>query len=245
MQQNNFENQVQQKLSNREIKPSANSWDRLDAMLSVEEKPKKKGFFWVNIAASFIVLASIGYYFYNQNEVLIPAKEDSIIVEVEKKKEVGEEVKETRSEKQEKVLVENDNKLEKSNQVVNQKLSNTSEINIQELAINNQGVSNINQSKEDNSVVSTETKFQKAEMVSVIVSPEKLIAEVTNEKFINKSIENKKIKMIKKVIKVNPNSLLSNAESELNQTYRETAIEKLSKNYNSIKTVLANRNYEE
>jgi hypothetical protein len=245
MQQNNFENQVQQKLSNREIKPSANSWDRLDAMLSVEEKPKKKGFFWVNIAASFIVLASIGYYFYNQNEVLIPAKDDSIIVEVEKKKEVGEEVKETRSEKQEKVLVENDNKLEKSNQVVNQKLSNTSEINIQELAINNQGVSNINQSKEDNSVVSTETKFQKAEMVSVIVSPEKLIAEVTNEKFINKSIENKKIKMIKKVIKVNPNSLLSNAESELNQTYRETAIEKLSKNYNSIKTVLANRNYEE
>ena len=42
---NNFEKQIQQKLNNREIKPSESSWDRLDAMLSMEEKPKKKAIF--------------------------------------------------------------------------------------------------------------------------------------------------------------------------------------------------------
>ena len=79
---NNFEKQVQQKLSNREIKPSENSWDRLDAMLSVEEKPKNKGFFWINIAASFIVLASVGYYFYNQTKTFVSVKEESITIRI-------------------------------------------------------------------------------------------------------------------------------------------------------------------
>ena len=82
---NNFEKQIHQKLKNREMKPSANSWDRLDAMLSVEEKPKKKVFFWINIAASFIVFTSVGYYFYNQNEAVEPEKEVPVIVEVEEK----------------------------------------------------------------------------------------------------------------------------------------------------------------
>ncbi|WP_339888263.1 hypothetical protein [uncultured Flavobacterium sp.] len=246
MKLNNFEKQVQQKLSNREIKPSANSWDRLDAMLSVEDKPKKKGFFWINIAASFIVLASIGYYFYNQNEVLIPAKEDSIIVEVENKKEVVEEVKEARNEKQEEVLVENDNKLEKSNQVVNQKISNTSKINIQQLAINNQTVSIINQSKEDNNNKVSVAAINNQQLTSKkkYISAEKLLAEVSNTKFENKSSE-KEIKNIKKRISVNPNTLLSNAETEIYQSFRENALERLNKNYNAIKTVLANRNYED
>jgi hypothetical protein len=44
--------------------------------------------------------------------------------------------------------------------------------------------------------------------------------------------------------KINPNSLLSSAETELNQSL-ETALNKLSKNFNSIKTVLVNRNYAE
>ena len=42
MELNNFEQQAKEKLSNREIAPSAQAWDRLDAMLSVQEKPKKK-----------------------------------------------------------------------------------------------------------------------------------------------------------------------------------------------------------
>ena len=37
----------------------------------------------------------------------------------------------------------------------------------------------------------------------------------------------------------------SNAENEIYQSYRESALDKLNKNFNSIKTVLANRNYEE
>lgn len=42
MERNNFEQQAKEKLSNREITPSAQAWDRLDAMLSIQEKPKEK-----------------------------------------------------------------------------------------------------------------------------------------------------------------------------------------------------------
>lgn len=240
MGQNNFEKQAQQKLNNREIKPSATSWDRLDAMLTVEEKPKKKGFFWINMAASFIVFASIGFYFYNQNEVVEPVKEVPVIVEVEEKKiENREEKIETRYEKQDEFLVENDSKSEirqqksdNRNQTINKDLDSP---------IINQGVSIINQSSEKPIVLNSKSNIQNPTNTNKYISAEKLLAEVSNTKFETKSSD----KIIKKRISVNPNTLLSNAESELNQSFRETALEKLNKNFNTIKTVLANRNYEE
>jgi hypothetical protein len=40
-------------------------------------------------------------------------------------------------------------------------------------------------------------------------------------------------------------TFLQNAETELNQSFRESALNKFNKNFNAIKTVLVNRNYEE
>ena len=236
---NNFEKQIQQKLSNREIKPNANSWDRLDAMLSVEEKPKKKGFFWINIAASFIVLASIGYYFYNQTEIAIPVKEVPIIVEVEEKIENREEKIEVRSKKQE-VLVVNDIKSE----VRQQKSDNRNQTTNQESPIINQGVSIINQSTEKPIVLNSENNIQKPKNTNKYISAEKLLAEVSNKKFDSKKTE-KDFRRNVKGVSVNPNTLLSNAETEIYQSFRENALERLNKNYNTIKTVLVNRNYED
>ena len=54
MEPNKFENQIKDKLEGRAIQPSSKSWDRLDAMLSVEEKPKKKSFLWYYVAASLL-----------------------------------------------------------------------------------------------------------------------------------------------------------------------------------------------
>lgn len=249
MQLDNFEKQVQQKLSNREMKPSANSWDRLDAMLSVEEKPKKKGFFWINIAASFIVLASIGYYFYNQSTIVEPIKEDQIVVDVEKNLENREEKIDNREENHE-VIVENNTILkETQNSLINnQKVVAVSKANNQQPIANNQKeVSIINQqivsTNQKVIVENTKTNTQITEpKTPKYISAEKLLAEVSGEDFKNKKTENKEVK---KRISVNPNALLSNAEKELNKTYRESAFEKLNRNFNSVKTVLANRNYKE
>ncbi|GAW89832.1 hypothetical protein FPS14_contig00031-0036 [Flavobacterium psychrophilum] len=42
MEPNKLENQIQEKLNAREIQPSAQAWDRLDAMLLVTEKINQK-----------------------------------------------------------------------------------------------------------------------------------------------------------------------------------------------------------
>ncbi len=103
----------------------------------------------------------------------------------------------------------------------------------------------INLSKENEAVVnSSENKNYQSTSVNKYISAEKLLAEVTNTKFESKATD-KTIEKTRKAISVNPNSLLANAETELNQSFRESALNKFNKNFNAIKTVLVNRNYEE
>lgn len=250
MELNNFEKQARQKLNQREVKPSINSWDRLDAMLNVEEKPKKKGFFWINIAASFIVLASIGYYFYNQNTIVEPIKEEQIIVEVENNLENREDKIESTAENHE-VVVENNNliKENKNSSIEKQQVVAISDTkNQQPIANYKKEVSIINQPSKNQQKTVAELDLvnnqNTAQVAPKYISPEKLLAEVSNEKHEITNI-NEPIKKSSKGVLVSPNSLLSNAEAELNQSYRESALDRLNKNFNSIKTVLANRNYEE
>ena len=48
----------------------------------------------------------------------------------------------------------------------------------------------------------------------------------------------------KNKIKINAASLLTGIEKELDSVYRETTLDKLNKNFNKIKSVIANRNFE-
>lgn len=242
MELNNFEKQVQQKLSNREIKPSDNSWDRLDAMLSVQEKPiKKSNFRWIFIAASFILFASIGYYFYNQSQVVVPVKELPVVVDVEEKSEV---VDQKELNNPQEVLVENNTIIKEEIQVSStkkQKNIASSKVNNKQVIAVNEGVSIVNQSQSSNN---SEITNEQSTIKNKYVSPKKLLAEVSTEDFKSNDVK-KQIKKAKKGISVNPNALLTNVENELNQSFKDNAIERLNRNFNSIKTVLANRNYEE
>jgi len=63
MEQHKLENEFKNKLNQREIKPSENSWDRLDAMLAVAEvKKPTRGYGWIYIAASIIGFAFLGTF---------------------------------------------------------------------------------------------------------------------------------------------------------------------------------------
>ncbi len=79
MEPNNFDKNIQQKFNSRRIEPSAQAWDRLDAMLTIaEEKKQPKNYFWLKIAASFLIFSGMGYIFFQQNqksEVLQPSNE--------------------------------------------------------------------------------------------------------------------------------------------------------------------------
>ena len=69
MAQHNLDNQIKEKLNGRDIQPSAQAWDRLDAMLTVsEEKKSKKGYGWFFVAASTILFFGLGFFIFSSNE---------------------------------------------------------------------------------------------------------------------------------------------------------------------------------
>lgn len=66
MMRNNLEKNIRDKMKARELKPSANAWDKLEAQLDAAP-PKRKLVFWYYAAASIVGLMLIGSVVYYQN----------------------------------------------------------------------------------------------------------------------------------------------------------------------------------
>ena len=230
MQSNKFDNQIREKLNARTIQPNAKSWDRLDAMLSVqEEKKPRKGFLWLYIAASFFVFFGLGVFLFNsdknieintQNPVLVAV--DKTIDSVEKSK-----AEEILIESQQPVVVQNEINPSKSVNSIKEKTTIFNKSNsVQE---------------SDNKANPTYNLQPTTSSAYKYISPENLLAEVQNEK---KNLSSESNVSKKPSVKIDANALLSKVEKELDESYRETTLDKLNKNFNAVKSAIVNRNYE-
>lgn len=238
MKPNNFDKDIQQKFNSRKIEPSAQAWDRLDAMLTVaEEKKQPKKFFWLSIAATFLVFTGIGYVFFQQNqkpEILLPQNEvvttkENSSSEVENSENSAINIGiETESE-----LAVTSSKTVPSKKENNSKL-NTNSINKlkpEAYSIENEK-QNILIAKNENIVSQPEKTNQKP--TYNYVTPETLLAEVQGQKK-----DNGNVNSYKSSLKVNSNDLLSSVETELNQSFKEKALQK----FKQAKSAFVNRNY--
>lgn len=76
MKANNLDNKIKKKLENRTFKPSASAWERLSMQLDEQPKEKKRGwFFYIGIAASILLLVSIGIQLIADKEESLTPKE--------------------------------------------------------------------------------------------------------------------------------------------------------------------------
>ena len=235
MEPNKFEQQIKNELEGRTIQPSAKSWDRLDAMLSVEEKPKKKSFLWYYVAASLFFVFGITYWFINQNSnEVIP---QNTIVTTQ-----GEDTLDS---------FEEENSIENKVEM-NDKLIEDVQLNHNSVIVQNQESKKVNFDKKIKVVNPKGETFIQNQMIEekeatvennkpIYVSPEKLLASVENNQE-NSSITNSN--KTKSTVKVDANLLLSSVESEITEEYRETTFDKLKRKFEQAKTAVANRNYE-
>lgn len=228
MEPNKLDNQIREKLNAREIQPSAQAWDRLDAMLTVsEEKKPKKGYGWFFVAASTILFFGLGFFLFNSNEtteinnsVPVVTTSSKAIDSVETNKINVISVENVKS-----VLVQNEENISKKEK------RNIKPVETLDL-INEKNII------QEHPIPITQHPSPSAYKY---VSPENLLAEVqTGEKVIIS--ENKIISKPK--MKVDPNSLLTTVEKELDETHKETTLEKLTRKFQDAKSALANRNYE-
>ncbi|SHI68804.1 hypothetical protein [Flavobacterium haoranii] len=242
MEPNKFENQIKDKLEGRAIQPSAKSWDRLDAMLSVEEKPKKKSFLWYYVAASLFFVFGVSYWFVNQNSNEVIPQNTIVTTEGKDSKESFEEQNSIENKVETNDILIEDFQINKNSAIVqNQEPKNVNydkKIKVENLKeetfIQNQII-------EEKEAIVENNKPKTKNNKPIYVSPEKLLASVEN------SQENISITHSKKTnnsIKVNPNSLLSSVENEIKEEYRETTFDKLKRKFNETKSAVANRNYE-
>ena len=250
---------------------AAQAWDRLDAMLSVaEEKKTRRPFGFLFIAASITVLLTVGMYFFTQNGSEIQPKDD--VVTTEPKDTVQKPVNEipTPIGEQKQQLVLNETQLEpKANRAELNTESQTTNNN-QRVSINNQKTS-INQKQSHESDARTgvannplinrdkEIEYQNSSDVAlkdlpkietrkeiIVYRPKENSSNVPTDEQLLAGLDKtaKQSAEKKAVVKVNPNSLLSKVDGELELTFREKVINRVAKNYKEVKVALANRNNE-
>ena len=227
MEPNKIDTQIKDKLNNRTITPSAPSWDRLEAMLNSTEKNKPiKKYNWIAVAAAIVVFFGLGI-FYTTTPISNTQNDNSssIVTVNEPKNDFAAPSATIAVEKQSPILVQtNSNKINAKTNITEEKRSQELEpiqkIVAQEIATNPKA--------------SPPSNYK-------YISPEALLNEIeTGQKAITNNIKT----VSKNKIKINAASLLTGIEKELDSVYRETTLDKLNKNFNKIKTVIANRNFE-
>lgn len=257
--QNKTEQYFKSRLDERTIQPSANAWDRLDAMLAVAEPEKKKSNkSWLYIAAGFILFMAVVALLMQQernNNTIAPADNTVVIIN------------ETTTEnvvQQDPVPVikhEDINNINENNNTVPVKQQRAvatthspvvQHQDLQKKAVKQTGHVITNQNNNIDEAIAAvsvsapaHTVNQTEENISekkshITVDAERLLAAVENSDTKNTEIvKNNKIKTF-----VNSDNLLSEVEGELNESFRSRVLQSAVKNYNAIKTSVANRNYQ-
>ena len=236
MEPNNMENQFRDKLNKREIKPSENSWDRLDAMLTVAERPKRN-YRWMYFAASFLGFILIATVFFSQTEEVVDSEHNRVVIEEkqvqQKENELNKILETPIVERKTEVVVASQNVVTKQNNAVKTKSNNildkievvkTERIQPIETAI----VSN--DKNNQSSIISQKT--------AVKVDANALLASVENNQPSQSVAKNAD------PIKVNSNTLLSQVDDELELSFRERVIKSVNKTYREVKVAVAKRNLE-
>ena len=242
MGRNKMEKDFSEKLNQREIIPSANAWDRLDAMLAVAEEKEnkpKRNFGWLYIAASIVGFLLIGTVFLNSTEEVTDVKKHKVVFEDNPK------LSPTQSDLQhaahqdsiastaiaETPTVKDSNSHPKTAREIQNVRKQTNESKLAENSINQ---NNLNQ----NQVNQNQIINQKMNSVPNVVLANNLQADELLAMAQTKS----NAETSKASVKVNAKNLLSQVDGELDQTFREKVINSVGKNYRNAKVALANRN---
>jgi len=235
MEQDNFGKNIQEKFNFRTIEPSETAWNKLDAMLTLaEEKKQPKIFFWLSIAATFILFTVVGYVFFQQNEKtkLMPSTEEIVTSKKNSETKTHKQSTEESSVSYENELANNatiSTTLEtKKSTIIHTAQNENSKLEFFETTLLKQEeIIAANEIKKEG------IKQEIKESTFNYTTPESLLAEVQGQKIVNNTI------LFKSSLKVNANELLQTVESELDQTFKEKTITKLIQ----AKSAFVNRNY--
>jgi hypothetical protein len=250
MEPNKLEKQIREKLNAREIQPSAQAWDRLDAMLTVAENKKPRRKYWLYIAASIIGFVFVGLFLVNQQDQKVFNNDtNQIIVKSE-----GKEVESSKAKKE--TLIE-----KVSNQSASESLVETEKsIKKRTVIVVNQNEETVAASKKKKTkgtiktreerirefvkvptptkeaIAETKTATSSAEEMKIVKSPPVFALPDNGKVIIANQEVTQKVKR-ESNLKIDPAALLDEVDGELELTFRQ----KVLKNFQEVKTVVVTR----
>ncbi|MFD2528400.1 hypothetical protein [Polaribacter marinaquae] len=265
MKTNKLDNSVKEKFANRTLEPSVSAWERLSTKLDEEPKQKKKGwFFYIGYAASIIVIISIGFFIFSDEDIII--KNDTIIVEevidtVNIIKNIEEHFNEVSVEK---AIVKNEQSIEeKTKKIDNIKRDITSKST--KVAQFNNKNKKIEKSLVDKTTRTTTNVVAKNEVnpssdlnkekFSITVNADDLLKSISTKSkkveayYANNNISEEELlkaiksELIKSDLKVNPETILAEVERSINDdVFENNFLKSLKKKISNIATAIASRN---
>lgn len=238
MEPNKFDKSIKDKMEARTIEPSADAWGKLEAMMPMADKSKRK-YVWLYFAASFVGLLLMSSLFFNQTT---SSKIDTNSLVVVKQVQTNRNLEKSTVNKDEQTLSQKGNSAIVVSESINKKeISKKEPDHLKEKEV----VVFTTKEKIVNAVsVSSQTKVTEVISKNKYTSAEELLAAISD---VNGNVNtNEKSLTVNRVSSsVDPNSLLSSVEKELNQAYKESALQKFNKKLNVVRTAFVNRNYQE
>jgi hypothetical protein len=233
MELNNFESQIKQKLENNSIQPSSAAWGKLDVMLDEAQKTKRrKNFSWIYIAASIVGFLLIGTVFSYLTETKSIEQGNGVVIQYKENEKRGLEEKvieegelmNTASSPDEKAVVVSEKRLGKiikKERVVTNNINNKTERSI----INQVNTPHWQNNKDKSVLIAEKSTATVEEMVPQVAASNDVVMKSSK-------------------VTVDASYLLSQVDTELELSFREKVISKVSKNYQTVKVAFANRNLE-
>lgn len=271
MESNKIDTNIKEKLANRTFEPSASAWERLSTQLDQQPKQKKKGwFFYIGYAASILVLISIGIYLFSDKEevitpenIIVDTPIDTVIIK-NKIDEIFNEIP------VEEVIVENEKKVEeikpknvssiteeKSKKKVN-KIANNVNINkteIKKTEIKSKVAVHIDELKplvKNETIKSTienktnsRIKVSGADLLYAVTHTETEVKAYYAKHNVTRDDVLKTIKseLKKSNLKVNPETILAEVESSINDDFfQNNFLKSLKRRVTDLASAIASRN---
>lgn len=245
MEPNKLDKKFRKALQEREIAPTPAAWDRLDAMLTVaEEKKAATSYNWLYIAATLLGFIAIAIVFLSKTEQLVDVRRDEVVYQNDQPAEVKDSLKQQAptqiiAPKSSEAVVESNQKnpvnpKQKNNRSSLENQNQQEKRNTQSPLANPQQDALANNNQLENHQQSIIN--QKTEQINQLSSPinqpnQQAVAQLEAAPKIGKT-----------PIKVSASNLLSEVDGELELSFREKVINKIDKNYKTVKVALANRN---
>ena len=254
-----FEDNIREKLQNREIQPSRDAWNKLDTALGKPPKRKSSPRTWLAITASFLILFFVGRSIFQGNQVQMEVAEESVEIvdpqEVDDQQPLIDQLTENVVEEKQLEIASEEKPGEEQTPLKVQTKAMPIPVQAQEEMKTVDAIAKIEE-PEDKITPGQEVETDLTNDLFVTDKVDEVVAQVQALQRENSTVSPEEVealldaaqreisnrKLLAEGAKVDPMALLNDVESEMERSFRDKVFDALGDGFDKVRTAVAERN---